>query len=912
MDASVVTAVGLSPASLAFNVTTDEEELEIVLSVPAGGSLTSVTVRGYGATGALVASNIADDITVPGSGSDATNTSNGVATIDFDETSGKIQVDLKTPGIKRLVLSSLVPHTGSAITRATHRISVQALEDDRSAYDYGDGAPEPVTVQAWLDLDADVSDIEATYASAAATVNFYDPKSVVVIPRVERTLSSGNLFNDPSGTDTLTGSIEFVRPDLNLEQVNLAKWWAKVEASTGGTGTTDYNQISHINIDGYTNMDKVGKIHFSLTDSLALSNAYNYKFVVANTEDATRTFNSAAYTPPTNDADREVYPTVTDAVNASQTNTAPGTIDKDITLRPGTAAFTYNARLYDTNTTTRAKVASQLVLATVKAGAFMPTGTELTVSGVNQKITAASEAVVTTGFTDANGDFAITVTSSNPVALTSYTVSFFTLTEQGEWSNSSTATGGGDAVLTATYTAATVTNSSLTVDTPVLAGSSLTAQATVKDSYGVVTNKSGTKDLYITVRASDITDLNETVAVAADGTVSIPFANYLGAGESDSISIYLHTGATWSTTTTNIDTDVISLYNPADAAAVNAPANVTGVITYDDFITGTASATNVAPDDTAISVTGTVVDANGSGIPGAVVTVDGAGMQLRKSGVGDYFQDTITFAADAAGVFTVDLWSHTVNTTGANLTISAGGQTATTVVKTYLPTTGVDGNNLVFGIDAPAEINVNQTYAIQASLTDKWGNPIQTAGGTVDIIGVGSVEINSAAAGATDKNFGKDGKVTVFVRSIKDIEGPGTITATLEAATYTAWTGTETASRDLGLTEITTDVVGTAHDETSFANSVEVNIFVGDAPQSSTQKVNAGSFKGYVAVYARGYEGQRLSAKIGNDWVIVDPIVNNESANLARVTDFTGAGVDIAVRIYIDRVLIDTINLTTK
>ena len=56
-----------------------------------------------------------------------------------------------------------------------------------------------------------------------------------------------------------------------------------------------------------------------------------------------------------------------------------------------------------------------------------------------------------------------------------------------------------------------------------------------------------------------------------------------------------------------------------------------------------------------------------------------------------------------------------------------------------------------------------------------------------------------------------------------------------------------------------------------------------------------------------------MSAKIGNDWVIVDPIVNNqENGTLHRTVDFTGAGVDIAVRIYIDRVLMDTINLTTK
>ena len=83
--------------------------------------------------------------------------------------------------------------------------------------------------------------------------------------------------------------------------------------------------------------------------------------------------------------------------------------------------------------------------------------------------------------------------------------------------------------------------------------------------------------------------------------------------------------------------------------------------------------------------------------------------------------------------------------------------------------------------------------------------------------------------------------------------------------------------------------------------------------QDASRKVNAGSFKGYVAIYARGYEGQRLSAKVGKDWIIINTIVNNqENGTLFRVTDFTGAGVEIAVRIYIDRVLIDTINLTTK
>jgi len=80
---------------------------------------------------------------------------------------------------------------------------------------------------------------------------------------------------------------------------------------------------------------------------------------------------------------------------------------------------------------------------------------------------------------------------------------------------------------------------------------------------------------------------------------------------------------------------------------------------------------------------------------------------------------------------------------------------------------------------------------------------------------------------------------------------------------------------------------------------------------ASETKVNAGSFKGYVAIYAKGHEGSKLSAKVGNDWVIIAaiPAATND---LYRVVEFVGAGVEISVRIYIDRVLIETIPLLTK
>jgi hypothetical protein len=38
------------------------------------------------------------------------------------------------------------------------------------------------------------------------------------------------------------------------------------------------------------------------------------------------------------------------------------------------------------------------------------------------------------------------------------------------------------------------------------------------------------------------------------------------------------------------------------------------------------------------------------------------------------------------------------------------------------------------------------------------------------------------------------------------------------------------------------------------------------ADLSASSKINAGSFNGYVAVYAKGYKGQTLSWKIGRKW----------------------------------------------
>lgn len=78
--------------------------------------------------------------------------------------------------------------------------------------------------------------------------------------------------------------------------------------------------------------------------------------------------------------------------------------------------------------------------------------------------------------------------------------------------------------------------------------------------------------------------------------------------------------------------------------------------------------------------------------------------------------------------------------------------------------------------------------------------------------------------------------------------------------------------------------------------------------EAVTSRVNAGTFRGVVALYAKGLIGKRFSAKVGKDWVIVDSL----QADFVRLIERVGAGRQISVRIYVDRRLERTINLLTR
>ena len=83
-------------------------------------------------------------------------------------------------------------------------------------------------------------------------------------------------------------------------------------------------------------------------------------------------------------------------------------------------------------------------------------------------------------------------------------------------------------------------------------------------------------------------------------------------------------------------------------------------------------------------------------------------------------------------------------------------------------------------------------------------------------------------------------------------------------------------------------------------------------PDNSEQKVTIGTFNGYIAIYTKGYEGRRMTAKVAGRWLAVDPIALAEGKSYSLTKRNTGAGYLISVEVYIDGQLIKTQQVLTR
>jgi len=788
------------------------------------------------------------------------------------------------------------------------------------------------SVTAWLDKDSDgiIDPVETTWASKAETVNLYDPANVTAKATIDNTAFQ-------IGTASVSVDVALDK-DINVSQianstyaVALYKNGAAIDITspTVSSGDTVDSIVADAKVANYDSTRKTIAVDLNPDTPLTNFDAGNYQVRAALIGATAATYEWAGPSSATialavgGDQDvAAIAVSAKDAVNVVFTKDealsgapAYGSDDNTLVVRSGAKTVTYVAQALkadassanaatDTNDSYDALESASVRVKAVVTAKVLADGSTITVAGSTTTLSAAGKSAIVYGTTNASGQFSVAVTDTGAATADKYSVAFYYLDTNGAWVDRGVAVTSesgkafGSSVATATYAAAAVPSGGFdTVQANRnFSGENVTITFNVKDQFGQLLSEDANGKFSVYLRDSQSTTTFKSTVAVSGGKAAFTFKNYLAKGSTATLYAYLFNGTTYaSENVTNGSITNISLFNVEATGAITATSSVSNEVSYQDFFSGDTAADSTltaltVSDATDATITGRVEDINGAAQAGAEVTVSGAGLQFKNGTVNG--TDKLTFNAAADGTFSVVVWSHVANSTGAKITFTSGGKTATTTLKTYLPSSVDVADNLAFSVKLPAFMVKNTTYTVTAKLTDKWNNPIKTAtnGSTygVTFLGTGSVTVNGKDTDV-NKNFDKNGSVTVYVRSVKDVAGPGSLTATLGAASYTATSGA--TSDVLPIAQQTTDDTATKWDETAFVNEISTDVELLDKnPAASITKAATST------VVVKNANGTTLKVVRGtvSKTVVAD-------ANSEKITLKGGKG---AVKVYVNGKLI--------
>jgi len=598
---------------------------------------------------------------------------------------------------------------------------------------------------------------------------------------------------------------------------------------------------------------------------------------------------------------------------------APATLERTVPIRAASASHTVSAALVyfkgsasDTSSSSNHVIVVKGGATTTVAAAGASAMSFHAVTGTNAKVGGTANGYDVRG----NSAFTVRITVSGAIS-TSDPVATVTFSNTAVSSLKSYSVNGGTSVVSGTASAISVTvNRTTGVGTFTLAtsgfaeGDFISMSATVPGLSTVEIAVQPVALVWTVTADSDYIATAPSTAFAAGVTVKDQF---LVKSALTTQRIKFGWTAGYSGTATNSFVALVGGEADASLTPSRTPSTGSATVTYtlQNYNSGTGNWTDTAYTDT--STVYVTSDANGfrtglaasysasisyganfswsaainaasTLVTGSSVVLSGSGLMFKDS-AGNTASDTITLPGTSNGVITFYVTARLAGT--YPITLTAGSATTTSEIV-VLPARSDDGASIVWDTTS---ITAGKTKIVTGTVVDANGNPVNTtaAGSSAGDSGTASIVVTYAGSagipvGSMPTETDADGKFQVSVLTSAADSGTFTLTAVYNPQ------GAATA----------------AADKVSSVQSITVG--AGSASSSSDQKVNAGSFKGYVAVYAKGYEGQRMSAKIGNDWVVVESL----ASNFERVVDFTGAGYTIAVRIYIDRVLVDTITVTTK
>jgi hypothetical protein len=746
-----------------------------------------------------------------------------------------------------------------------------------------------LTVTAWIDDDGDDLIDSTEYASDSLTINFVEPATAAF------TIAQENVFIGVDAADPVLVTA-VVAGDYNLKEIGLQTLLRVQIDHILANGTVEAESTPDLTYDG-TDENLQGN-DADLTTALAAGSSV--RFAVQDKENtnatigAVSTFGVGALTIAGSTLSVPSTVNNTGAFNQDSNGEAMGS--QAVKVRTKTASVVGTITAWDgdpTNTAVDKLVPNVPYTMTI-------TSTNVTAAdGVkfNGKVVDGGTAEVITGRTSATGTIALNLTQTAADAADVVTVE---VDVQGKDKT---------ALMAFTYEAPTLDVSDAAgeltgtteYDTTMVIGGTLTNTYVVADQFGVApangtavvtATRSGTRTTTQATWGYQVPVVGgvATVTISDDGvgsgsdTVSIKVIPLLpgGAlGAADATNTYTLTyAATAANVTPGSVTAVVNFDGIDDVATDELPVR----LEPDTLVNHDARASNgvAAPAydvhnvdsnadttaDAGLTLSGTVSNANGGVIAGALVTITGTGVGFKTTTAGtslDIFTvGSITVRTGAAGTYSVEVYGGTGGL--KTLSVTAGAATASDEV-TFAAGGAVSG----FTLTTPGASEPGKTVDVFVNLTDAFGNPVAGATVTLSSTGPGYL-INTT--GTTLATGVYNTKLLVGVND----SGTAVITAT-----------------------VTIDGVATTK-----LSSIVIGV---GAVAASEQKVNVGSFKGYVALYAKGYKGQEMSAIVAGKWITVASL----ASNFERVVRYTGAGYTITTKIYIDGVQVgDAFTTVTK
>ena len=355
-----------------------------------------------------------------------------------------------------------------------------------------------------------------------------------------------------------------------------------------------------------------------------------------------------------------------------------------------------------------------------------------------------------------------------------------------------------------------------------------------------------------------VTDLSTTqgqYAVNADLqklNTSAAYADYGSPEEVDSV-VYV---------VANKTPAAITLVSTVDTAGGATPTLETLAISNVDASGPNGNAAPAVDTDEHWIMSGLVTNSSGAFVQGGTVTLTAPGV-LFVSGT-SYTVGSATVSTDNAGAYSVDVYT---NTAGSHTITATAGTVSKT--KAVLFDAALESSATQLVVDAPVAVASGSSYTVKVSLKDAFGNPVATTTAAIFTLSYSGAGI--ALSQPSDTNSAGEASFAVLLGS--NDNGTGTI-----VATYDADSSATTVDNNLSVTK---------------------TVAVGSGAVAGDTVVNVGSFSGKLVVYANKAAGDKISYKIAGKWVVQNP-TSNSLQRYDRVV--AAVGVTVLVDIYVNGV----------